>query len=144
MSLVDQKDQVYEDWNSGLTSGQIAEKYRTTRNAVVGFIYRSRKQGVALRGDNRPRGTSSIWKPPKARKIGKPSLPKLVPPPVPPVHKKKKVKTQPMDKRWVPLWQTGEKTCRFINDDGMYCNEYTSRGSWCDEHHGRMTQPLKR
>ncbi len=140
------RPKIYEEWNAGLSSSQLAAKYKTTRNAILGLLHRARAAGVTLRThENIRRAVEGKRRPKRTTPSSTPSLPKLVAQPRVVYQKpiRRKVPKQPEDKRWVPLWQTGDKTCRYIDHRNLYCNENTSHGSWCDEHHGLMTRVIK-
>ena len=50
--LSEQNKRIVEMWNAGVSGGDIAREFNTTRSAILGRIHRMRSLGVELREQN--------------------------------------------------------------------------------------------
>jgi len=147
------KDDIIRMWNEGKVSGEIARELHTTRNVVMGVVYRAQKQGLAVKkGPSEPpppKPKAVVRLPDKkvskhkgvvvrkdvlGKKIG-PAPVEL--PPTPEVV----VKTMP--KR---LLQLGAYDCRWTVKDGYFCGAPSKSmlRPWCEEHYKLVYVPVNR
>lgn len=156
---MDEKDkQIIGLWKSGLTGGNIAKAFGTTRSAIMGKLHRMRRNGI-LSGENYMARVKSVnhivrkkeeirvlietsggewknrelipWSPPILAKSSSPSvLPYIC----------EDVQTAPAySGNPVKLDKLTPKSCRFIVNDGnpkdfLFCGKEKVGRSYCAEH----------
>lgn len=137
-------------WRSGATGTEIAKALKTTRNAVIGKIFRLRSNGVDLSRATIP-ATPKPPRPPKAekpaKKVFKPPRPKEAwPPPLTDKEQEALIaeKRAQMERerraRGVKFDDLRPRDCRFILNAGhpsgyLFCGCTRSPGKpYCQEH----------
>lgn len=140
------KKQILILWEKGLTGSQIAEKIKTTRCSVLGFISRKKKDGLII--DRKQVAKKQVKKPEKRI-----------------VLKSKKVKTykerkeiiqqlllnpvvMPTRDGGVDLMGLKNYSCRFIispiDHPVRYCGVEKSREPYCAEHYALCYYPARK
>lgn len=133
-------------WRAGKTAREIAADLGTTRNAVIGKIFRLRNRGVDLSRAV----TAALPKPPKPEKPAKkekPAAPKAVwPPPLTTDEKaallaERKAKlARERRARGIKFADLGARDCRYIINAGrpadyLFCGDIREPGKpYCKEH----------
>lgn len=131
ISLTDEKRvKIKELWELGYTGSQIAKEVELTRNSVIGFVYRMRKnEGIEKK---RPPGRKPTKEKPIKVKKEKKQKPLVEDNAKKPVEIKEDVSTTLLNLRF--------DSCRYIVEDGdvyttKYCNKPIAREAYCEDHY---------
>jgi hypothetical protein len=146
-SLTEKQKSIVEMWEKGMSSTEIADLLRITRNSVMGIVFRLQKKGLIMRVDNPAKKKGYLSKPQKNPRP--PAPPRLPPKPKvdDPTAQKRQEEAEKLREffqrrdadRGVTIFDLKYDSCRFIAgevmaDKTIYCGKPVSRRHYCAEH----------
>lgn len=151
-TLTKEEAKIINLWELGYSGTQIAQELGTTRNAVMGKIYRLRKKAQMIYGHDKMKNRAVLEVEMPQTKPKKAKVPKM-----PPKQKGARNAWQPKPDpsrvvkptHGVTFWDLSFGGCRYPLEgerlnDMIFCNAPATRGSFCHEHYAICFVPVNR
>ena len=151
-ALTKEEAKIINLWELGYSGTQIAQELGTTRNAVMGKIFRLRRKAQMIYGHDKMKNRAVLEVEVPQAKPKKAKVPKM-----PPKHKVVRNAWKPTPDpskvlkptKGVSFWDLSFGGCRYPVggeklSDMIFCDALATKGSFCAEHYAICFVPVNR